>query len=234
MMVERLALFPHTTQVETTPGGECLTIAGCDLSSLAERYGTPLYLYDCATLETAVGAYRRALADFYPGESDITYAGKAFLCVALAQWTQRHNLWVDCTGAGEIEIALAAEVRRERILVHGVNKSQADLDAAVAHAGTIVVDNLTELERLVALAQQSSAPFPNLWLRLRPGLAVETHAHTQTGQADSKFGMGRAEIVQAARICRERQLPLKGLHFHQGSFFHDPAPLGPALGKPWI
>jgi diaminopimelate decarboxylase/diaminopimelate epimerase len=230
--MERLALFPHTTQIEATSGDEYLTIAGCDLSSLANRYGTPLYLYDRATLDAAVKAYQRALADFYPGESGITYAGKAFLCVALAQWTQHHNLWVDCTGVGELEIAITAGVQREHILVHGVNKSPGDLAAAVAHAGTIVVDNLTEIDRLVTLSEQTNAHFPDLWLRLRPGLAVETHhTHTQTGQDDSKFGMNQVEIVQAAHICRERHLPLKGLHFHQGSHFHDPAPIGSALEK---
>jgi diaminopimelate decarboxylase/diaminopimelate epimerase len=230
--MKRLGLFPHTTKIEATPGGEYLTIAGCDLSDLADRYGTPLYLYDRATLDAAVEAYQRALADFYPGRSGITYAGKAFLCVALAQWTQFHNLWVDCTGVGELEIATTAGVQRAHILVHGVNKSRDDLTAAIAHAGTIVVDNLIELDQLVTLSKQTNAHFPNLWLRLRPGLAVETHhAHTQTGQDDSKFGMDPAEIVQAARICREHHLPLKGLHFHQGSHFHDPAPIGSAMEK---
>jgi diaminopimelate decarboxylase len=227
--MKRLELFPCTAQIQAAPGGERLTIAGCDLADLAERYGTPLYLYDRATLDAAVQAYRRALADFYPGASGLTYAGKAFLCVALAQWTQQHDLWLDCTGVGEIGIAVAAGARRERVLVHGVNKSQADLEAALAHAGTIVVDNLTELERLNRL---KSEPFPDLWLRFRPGLAVETHhAYTQTGQSDSKFGMDQDEIVQAARLCRQHRLPLKGLHFHQGSHFHDPTPIAFALEK---
>jgi diaminopimelate decarboxylase len=230
--MKRLALFPHTTQIKATPDGEQLTIAGCDLADLADHYGTPLYLYDRATLDAAVATYQRALADFYPGASGLTYAGKAFLCVALAQWTQYHDLWVDCTGVGEIGIAVAAGVRRERILVHGVNKSHSDLSAAISHAGTIVVDNLTELERLVRLAEQARDHFPDLWLRFRPGLAVETHhAFTQTGQADSKFGMDQEEIVQAARVCRQRHLPLKGLHFHQGSHFHDPTPIGFALER---
>jgi diaminopimelate decarboxylase len=230
--MKRLELFPHTTQIQAAPGGERLTIAGCDLADLADRYGTPLYVYDRATLDAAVATYQRALADFYPGASGLTYAGKAFLCVALAQWTQQHDLWVDCTGVGELGIAVAAGVRRERILVHGVNKSHDDLRAAITHAGTIVVDNLTELERLVTLAQQARDHFPALWLRLRPGVAVETHhAYTQTGQADSKFGMDQDEIMQAARVCRERRLPLKGLHFHQGSHFHDPTPIGFALER---
>ncbi len=106
-------------------------------------------------------------------------------------------MWVDCTGRGEIGIAAAAGLPPEQILVHGVNKSPADLDAAVSFAGTIVVDNLLELERLQARFQGNHALFPHLWLRLRPGLPVQTHAYTQTGQSDSKFGMDYTEALQA-------------------------------------
>jgi diaminopimelate decarboxylase len=68
-----------------------------------------------------------------------------------------------------------------------------------------------------------------LWLRLQPGLAVQTHAYTQTGQHDSKFGMNGEELMEAVLFCKEKALPLKGLHFHQGSQFRDPAPLKPAI-----
>ena len=102
-----------------------------------------------------------------------------------------------------------------------------DLDAAMSHAGTIVVDNLVELDRLAARAKGEI--LPNLWLRIRPGLAVETHAFRQTGQADSKFGMDPGEARQAVQVCQEQGLSLNGVHFHQGSHFHDPAPIGPAL-----
>jgi diaminopimelate decarboxylase len=209
-----------------------LAIADCDLTELAGRFGTPLYVYDEVTLEAAVDAYGQALAASYPAETGLTYAGKAFLCVALAQWVARRGLTLDCSGRGELHIAQVAGVPRAQILVHGVNKSEADLTAALTQAGTIVVDNLAELDRLVAQTERPVARtgrLPTLWLRIRPGLAVETHVHTQTGQEDSKFGMSTAEAVEAVKTCQERHLSLTGLHFHQGSHFHDPAPLGPAL-----
>jgi len=229
---ERLALFPDSTRIEPAVGGARLTIAGCDLAALAQSHGTPLYLYDQATLDAAVAEYREALARFYPGPSGITYAGKAFLCVAMAQWVQRQGLWLDCTGVGELRVAAAAGVRREQIVVHGVNKGSADVDAALAQAGTIVVDGLAEVRRLSALAEdQPALALPDVWLRVRPGLAVETHAHTQTGQKDSKFGMDWDEAAESVRICQQHGLPLTGLHFHQGSHFHDPEPIGPALDR---
>lgn len=222
----RLELFPITACIE----GEQLSIAGCDLAALAEEYGTPLYLYDQATMDAAAASYRSALARFYPGPAGITYAAKAFLCLAIAQWVQHRDLWLDCTGAGEIAVAVAAGLDRRCILVHGVNKSIVDLQAALSHAGTLVVDNLTELERIASLASAAPSPLPDLWLRLRPGLAVATHhAFTQTGQEDSKFGMSPSEARQAVRFCQERELRLNGIHFHQGSHFHDPQPISPAL-----
>lgn len=229
LALRRLALFPITTRVEVRQDGECLTIAGCHLGELAGRHGTPLYVYDEATLDTAVEDYRHTLERSYPGEWSITYAGKAFLCQAMAQWVRRRHLSLDCSSAGEVGIASAAGLPRGSIVVHGVNKSQADLAAALGAAGTIVVDSLPELRRLVAVAQQPNASLPELWLRIRPGQAVATHAHNQTGQEDSKFGMEPSEAVQAVRICRQHGLAVTGLHFHLGSQFRDPGPVGLAL-----
>ena len=228
-MRNRLDLFPITTKISATPNGRGLTIADCDLRALAEQYGTPLYLYDRATLDHAAATYRAALARHYSSNAAITYAGKAGLNLALAQWTQSQKLWLDCTGAGELHIAATAQVSRKRILVHGVNKGPADIAAAVKHGGVIVVDNLTELARIAAHITQVEHPIPELWLRVRPGLAVDTHAFRQTGQEDSKFGMSLAEAVSAVATCKEHNLALTGLHFHQGSHFHDPTPIGPAL-----
>ena len=229
---DRLALFPNSTRVRN----DALFIAGHDLASLADRYLTPLYIYDRLTMDACVVEYKSALRGHYPGSSHITYAGKAFLCKAIAEWTQAHKLFVDCTGESEIAIAMAGNVPRENILVHGVNKSTADLQSAIIHAGTIVVDNLTELKQVVTTSvalfttTEVVNTFPNLWLRLLPGVPVATHhAHTQTGQHESKFGMTREEILEAADFCKGHNLPLKGIHFHQGSNFRDPEPLIPAI-----
>ncbi len=225
----RLPLFPITTQVEHHPSETRLSIGGCDLAELANRFGTPLYLYDQATLDSSVRSYRQALQAHYPAQHGITYAGKAYLCLAIARWASRQGLWLDCTGAGELYIAATSGLDRERILVHGVNKSPADLVAAVAQAGVIAVDNLTELQRLTILAQNTLRSLPKLWLRIRPGQAVETHAYRQTGQEDSKFGLSPDEARQAIAFAQENRLPLEGIHFHQGSHFHDPAPLRAAF-----
>ncbi|MGB8982700.1 MAG: diaminopimelate decarboxylase [Anaerolineales bacterium] len=222
----RIALFPDSTHIRN----DSLSIAGHDLAALADQYGTPLYVYDRATLEASVKAYTDALAAFYPSASRVTYAGKAILCKAIAGWTQTHDLFVDCTGEGEIAIARAGGVPPENILVHGVNKSASDLQAALEEAGTIVVDNLTEIKRIQDRAPLPDSQLPDLWLRLLPGVAVATHhSHTQTGQHDSKFGMTREEILQAVQVSKSANMQINGIHFHQGSNFRDPEPLIPAI-----
>jgi len=94
--MDRQNLFPDTTKIENGS----MTINGCDLTNLADQYGTPLYLYDRAMLDKTVKAYQAALAEFYPGESSFTYAGKVFLCLAITEWTQERSLltavvWLD-------------------------------------------------------------------------------------------------------------------------------------------
>jgi diaminopimelate decarboxylase len=223
--MSRLELFPDTTQIEN----DTLSIAGCDLSALADEYGTPLYLYDRATLDASVACYRNALVEHYPSPGGLTYAAKAFLCTAIAQWTRQQGLWLDASGLGEIAIARAGGVPRERLVVHGVNKSADDLETAVEYAGVIVVDNLSELGRLAELSRRR--PLPDLWLRFQPGVIVATHAHIQTGQQDSKFGMNADEILAAAGVCHQVGLPLKGVHFHLGSQFREAAPLVEAIER---
>lgn len=235
-MQDRLQLFPLETTIEPGDKGKpSLHIGGIDLESLADEFGTPLYLFDEVTLDDAVAQYRRALQAYYPAESGITLAGKALLLTASAQWAHTRGLWLDCTGAGEIAIARRADVPAESILVHGVNKSDADLDAALRHsstsgAGVIVVDNLTELARIFAHSSlKSSGTTPAIWLRVRPGIAVDTHAYRQTGQADSKFGMEGEEVETALQMARAADVEIEGIHFHQGSHFHDVSPIAPGL-----
>jgi diaminopimelate decarboxylase len=228
LLQQRLVLFPDTTEIVGEGSRARLAIGGCDLAGLAEQYGTPLYVFDGATLDAAAQSYADALGANYPSEAGITYAGKAFLNRAVARWAHQRGLWVDCTGVGEIAVAVAAGVPREQLLVHGVSKSVEDLAAAVEHAGVIVVDNLGELQRLSALWTLAKE-MPDIWLRVRPGVAVDTHAYRQTGQSDSKFGMDPQQTLDAVLFCQAHGLPLAGIHFHQGSHFHDPAPIAPAL-----
>jgi diaminopimelate decarboxylase len=228
----RLALFPDTTSISNN----ALRIGGQDLTALAERFGTPLYVYDRTTLENTLGSYKAALRSFYAGQSYVTYAAKAFLCTRIARWVAQQGLWIDCTGEGETSIALSGRIPSSSIVVHGVNKSDADLDYALRNAGTLVLDNGSEASRLQRMLstvrehERSPIALESTWVRLQPGISVATHhLYTQTGQSDSKFGMTRQEIQQVARLAKEGGLKVDGLHFHLGSNFRDVAPLARAI-----
>jgi diaminopimelate decarboxylase len=229
---DRLPLFPDTTTIQD----DSLNIGGQDLTTLADRYGTPLYVYDRTTMDAAAARYKTALKAHYPAAGSVTYAGKAFLCKAVAEWVGQQGFLVDCTGEGEIEIALSGRLPKAGIVVHGVNKSQADLEAASKYAGTIVIDNLSELHRMADLPRKlrpggGASAGTSIWLRLQPGEVVQSHhPHTQTGQADSKFGMTSTEIREATRFASSAGIPVNGLHFHLGSNFREAAPLVRAVG----
>ncbi len=104
----RFALFPASTRLGQIDGQQRMLIADCDLTQLAEAHGTPLYLYDEASLQAAVDAYRLALARFYPAESGITYAGKRLEAGACGEHGDRHLHafgLVGCCGDGHARAA---------------------------------------------------------------------------------------------------------------------------------
>jgi diaminopimelate decarboxylase len=214
MIEKRLSLFPISIDVQN----DQLTLQGYALQELAREYGTPLYLYDAATLAHQYHRYRQALQR-YPGRASITYAGKAYLSPGLIRWLAAHGAWVDCSSAGEI-LATRKFSKRIPILVHGVNKSASDLELALRFAQTIVVDNLSEWQRLIQLHRQGHV-LPDLWLRFRPGVPAHTHRHIQTGHETSKFGMSAEEILSAIRLAEQNGMRVQGLHFHIGSQWRE-------------
>lgn len=186
-----------------------------DLTDLARRYGTPLYVYDLATLDHAIAAYRRGLRA-WPGPSRLVYASKAWLSLPLVQLLRRRNVGLDVVSLGELEIAQRGGAHPQHLHLHGNNKSRALLARALdAGVGQVVVDHFHDLDLLADLRP----PRPvSLWLRLNPDVLAPTHAYRQTGHHGAKFGLTWEEAQEAAqRIARTPGLQLTGLHTHIGS-----------------
>ena len=142
LISDRLALFPDSTRIQN----DSLTIAGHNLASLADQYGTPLYIYDRATMDSLRRRIQRRVESPLSRRVEYHVCGQSFSYAKPSHnGLRNHHLWLDCTGEGEIAIAVSGDVQPENILVHGVNKSISDLESAIRHAGTIVVDNLAEL-----------------------------------------------------------------------------------------
>ncbi|HEU4319439.1 MAG TPA: diaminopimelate decarboxylase [Acidimicrobiia bacterium] len=195
-----------------------LSIAGCDLIDLAAEYGTPLFVYD----EDHVRARcREAVAAFPDG---VAYATKAFLCTAMARLAYEEGMNLDVATGGELHVAMAAGVPAERLIFHGNNKSVRELHAAVtAGVGTIVIDSLSEIDRLVSVLDSEDAT-TRVMVRVNPGIEAHTHDFLLTGATDSKFGLSLVGDVAALAVARIRANPrmdLIGVHAHVGSQVFD-------------
>ncbi|MEZ4442536.1 MAG: diaminopimelate decarboxylase [Polyangiaceae bacterium] len=191
-----------------------LYVAGVAIEPLAERFGTPLFVYDEAHMRARCREARAAFGD------GVSYATKAFLCKAMARLAHEEGLHLDVASGGEMHVALAAGVPADRLVLHGNNKSVAELTRALeVGVGRVVVDSFDEMDRIEALVAAGAAA-PKVLLRLTPGVEAHTHEFIRTGQDDSKFGFGVKSGAAAAAIERATEsaaMELVGLHAHIGS-----------------
>ncbi len=207
-------LLPLTAKVNSA---DHLEIGGCDVVTLVQRYGSPLYILDEETLRTACRQYRQAFQEYYPGQSLVLYASKAWNCLAICAIAAAEGLGIDVVTGCELYTALCANVSPEKIYFHGNNKSETELKLAVGSGCTIVVDNWLELETLAGIAEYSSHPV-RIMLRLTPGIECHTHEYIRTGHLDSKFGFTPEQVDRVFAFVREqRGLNCIGLHAHIGS-----------------
>jgi diaminopimelate decarboxylase len=192
-----------------------LLIGGCDLLELAAEYGTPLFVYDEAHLRARC---REAVAAF---GDDVAYASKAFLCKAMARLAHDEGMRIDVATGGELHVALAAGVPASRLVLHGNNKSEAELARALAErVGLIVIDSLDELRRIEQLVTSDGYTVPRVMVRVTPGVEAHTHEFVRTGQDDSKFGftLSTGAAAEAVKLARESPaVELVGIHVHIGS-----------------
>ncbi|MFS0613781.1 diaminopimelate decarboxylase [Lederbergia ruris] len=196
-----------------------LEIGGVDTVTLAEKYGTPLYVYDVALIRNRARAFKKTFENMGV-KAQVAYASKAFSTVAMIQLVEEEGLSLDVVSGGELFTAIRAEFPSERIHFHGNNKSESELKMALDYrVGCIVVDNFHELYLLAQLCEHRQQQVKIL-LRVTPGIEAHTHDYILTGQEDSKFGFdlqnGQAE--EALTYAIENQyLDVLGLHCHIGS-----------------
>jgi len=187
-----------------------IEVGGCDLVELAREFGTPAYVYAEDDMRARARAYLEAFSARIE-RFEVVFAGKAFPCSAAFRLLAEEGLGADVASGGELHLALRGGVPAERIYLHGNNKSEADLEYALASGvGHIVVDSFDEIERLRGVSAR-------VLLRVTPGIRPSTHSYIQTGQEDSKFGFGLDDVPRAVEACAAAGLELRGLHAHIGS-----------------
>jgi diaminopimelate decarboxylase len=212
------ALVPHLwSQTAHKVDGE-LHVGGIALPELVADLNTPAYVLDEADFRSRARAFRDAFSSY-----DVFYAGKAFLCTAVATWVAEEGLSLDVCSNGELSVALRAGFDPSRIGYHGNNKSLMELRRAVdAGVGRIVVDSFDEIERLVAITADGLTT--RVMVRVTAGVEAHTHEYIATAHEDQKFGfsISSGDAFEAVRrIEAAPGIELLGLHSHIGSQIFD-------------
>jgi diaminopimelate decarboxylase len=197
-----LELFPDTATVDD---GE-LVVGGVRASALRAEFGTPLLVY----CRNTVLARARAYARVEPG-AVVVYGTKAFPNVALLRLLAGEGLGADVSTLGELEFALRAGVRSDRLVFHGNNKSDEELRAAATAGALVVLDALEEVSRA------KDAGVAHVLVRVTPGIEAETHEAIRTAHVESKFGLAPEDAVTAVQQASAAGLDVLGLHVHIGS-----------------
>ncbi len=238
--------WPHTAERDGSDGDSvgALEVGGVSVRELTldPTTQTPCYVLDEADFRRRARAYREAFEEAFAAigtDVDVYYAGKSFLCVAVARWAHEEGLRVDTASGGELAVALRAGVPGAAIGLHGNNKSSAEIATAVeARVGRIVIDSLAEIDQVVRLAQEAGATAPvPVMVRVTTGVHAGGHEYIATAHEDQKFGLSVAPglgsggerdaespALAALKAVLDRpELRLVGIHSHIGSQILDPA-----------
>lgn len=211
-------------------GGE-LHIGGMGVSQLKKQFGTPLYIMDQGLIEENMRTFKENFV-CETVETEVIYASKAFMNMAMCQLVDKIGLSLDVVSGGELYTAKKAGFSLEKAYMHGNNKREDELRMALEYGiGHIIVDNRNELRLLNGIAGEMNKKAVAL-LRVNPGIDAHTHEYIQTSKFDSKFGesiFGEDiyEIVEAFE--KAENVELKGFHCHVGSQIFDEKPFYTAV-----
>ncbi len=195
-------------------------ISGVACDTLLKACGSPLVVYD----ENKIDEQIRLYVDNFKSstfETEVIYASKAFTCVAMLEKLQKEGASIDVVSGGELYVAIQAKFPAQRIYFHGNNKLDEEIIMALDYqVKTIIIDNLHEVHRVIALAEQKQQPVDVL-IRINPKVEAHTHEFIATATADSKFGISIdlvEEIKQMITLIEESSyVTFKGFHSHIGS-----------------
>lgn len=217
------ALVPHLwSQTAHKVDGE-LHVGGLAVPELVADVNTPAYVLDEADFRARARAFRDAFAAY-----DVFYAGKAFLCTAVARWVQEEGLNLDVCSNGELTVALRAGFDPARIGYHGNNKTAMELRRAVVEGvGRIIVDSFDEIARLESITGPwfaETGRVARVMVRVTAGVEAHTHEYIATAHEDQKFGFSitSGDAFEAVRRLQAAPgIELLGLHSHIGSQIFD-------------
>lgn len=199
------------------------------VATLADTYGTPLYLYSRRHLRRQFQTLADALSSLDPL---ILYSVKSNSSAAVIAEFASLGAGADVVSAGEIFRAMRAGMPPERIVFAGVGKTEAEIEYALEqNILSFTVESEPELERISEVAARMGT-VGRVDIRVNPDVDPQTHKYTSTGKRENKFGV---DLERAERACqRVATLPgveLAGVHMHLGSPIMDVQPYRQALEK---
>ncbi len=207
-------IVPITTTIERN---KKLYIGGCSIEDLVRKYDSPLYILDEITLRNSCKAYKKALEKYYPGFSLPIYASKANSSIFMSNLIASEGFGLDAVSEGELLTALKGGVPNEKIVFHGNNKSDKEIEFAIENKIKIIVDNDHDLKRLEEISILFNCDI-EIMIRFTPGIECHTHEYIRTGSFDSKFGFGIEDLSRIfVIISKTKHVKLIGLHAHIGS-----------------
>lgn len=196
---------------------------GCSTVELAEKYGTPLYVYSENAIIKECNEIKNCFLDKYEN-TRAAYATKAFSSIAMCKIMDREGFCMDVVSGGELFTAIKAGFPAEKIEFNGNNKLKEELELAVDYEiGRIIIDGLQELNLIEEICKEKNKKM-NVLYRITPGVDSHTHDYITTGKKDSKFGIPLDEEVIYPAIEAAINSPyvnFKGIHFHVGSQLFD-------------
>ena len=194
-----------------------LEISGIDLTELAKKYETPLYVIDEVTLTKMANDYKEAFSKYE--KTKMTFASKALMTSAIAKIFHNLGFGFDVVSKGEIFTLLNAGISLDKVSFNGNNKSIDEMTFAMDNnIDHFSADNFYELEKLNEIAK-SKNKIQKIHIRITPGIECHTHEYIQTGQTDSKFGfdLNMMDLAIEKILNEYKNLKLVGLHAHIGS-----------------
>lgn len=201
-----------------------LNFADFDVTDLAKKYGTPLYLMDENRIRKNCRTYLKAMNEFFGEGSKPLFASKACCFKRIYEIMKEEGMSIDLVSPGEIFTAMKAGFPMENSYFHGNNKTDSDISYAIdCGVGYFMVDNMCEMRAIDSIAKEKGIT-QKVILRLTPGIDPHTYAAVATGKVDSKFGIA-IETNQAAEFVAEavnfENIKIVGYHCHVGSQVFD-------------
>ena len=197
-----------------------LKINNVDVVELKEKYNTPLYVYDENKLINNINNFKNNFVS-NQFETEIIFASKSFNVKEMLRLTKELGIGVDCVSMGELYTAMKVDYDCKKIYMHGNNKSIDELQMCINNNVNIVVDNLDELETIIALANNKLV---NIYIRLNVGVDAHTHKYIVTSHIDSKFGViynSEDYLEMMKLIDKNANINFEGFHAHIGSQIFD-------------